>query len=210
MFAFREAPEPFHYLEVRNDVALKTEFKPTLKVLSRKPTPKVVARPDPITGLARMTLEDDDDDEDESKKNQPTAEERRLRAERERAEKQKKYEEVRARLFGTSSTSSTSSSPTLGPVDGTRSTRGKGRNRGGRDNRPIDVRRPDSQSGSRELYDPSYTPKPGSISLQKRSPEGSQSGRSTPKMDNQVIRPPRGPNFSSRGGFGFVNKGNAD
>lgn len=157
-----------------------------------------------------MTLEDDDDDEDESRKIQPTAEERRIKAERERAEKQKKYEEVRARLFGTSASSPQNASPTLAPVDGNKSTRGKGRNRGGRDNRPTDIRRPDSQSGSRQLFDSSYTPKPGSVSLQRRSPERSQSGRSTPKSDEQVIRPPRGPNTSGRGGFVGIKRGNAD
>jgi hypothetical protein len=52
-------------------VPLKSEFKPQLKVLSRKPAAKVVQRVDPVTGLAKMTLEDEDDEE-EQKKDQPS------------------------------------------------------------------------------------------------------------------------------------------
>ena len=68
------------------------------------------------------------------------------------------------------------------------------------------ARRPDSQSGTRELFDPNYTPKPGSVTLQKRGTETS-SGHITPRADEQVIRAPKGPDGSGRGGFGFANRG---
>jgi len=187
---------------------LKSEFKPALKVLSRKPAPKVISRKDPITGLSQMTIVDDEDEDDEANKNKPTAEEIRLKTQRDREEKQKKYEEARARLFGTSETSSGVSSPGAvtppgGGEDG-RSSRGRGRGRGG--NRP-ENRRPDNQTGTRELFDPNYTPMPGSITIQRRGAEAGSSGRSTPREDEPVIRNPKGPDGSGRGGFGFANRG---
>jgi len=203
----REAPEPFHFLAARDNVPLKAEFKPALKVLSRKPTPKVASRQDPVTGLAQMTIEDDDEEDEESKKNQPTPEELRLKAQREREEKQRKYEEVRARLFGTTDAGSGTSSPgTVTPpaqVEEMKNARGKGRGRSGSRQ---EGRRPDSQSATRELFDPNYTPKPGSVTLQKRGTETS-SGRTTPRGDEQIIRAPKGPDGSGRGGFGFANRG---
>lgn len=204
---FRETPEPFHFLAARDNVPLKAEFKPALKVLSRKPAPKVVSRQDPVTGLAQMTIEDEDEEDEDMRKNQPTPEELRLKAQREREEKQRKYEEVRARLFGTTDTGSGNSSPgAVTPplqIEEGKNTRGKGRGRGG--NRQ-EGRRPDSQSGSRELFDPNYTPKPGSITVQKRGIE-STSERSTPRGEEQIIRAPKGPDGSGRGGFGFTNRG---
>jgi hypothetical protein len=204
----RETPEPFHFLAARDNVPLKAEFKPALKVLSRKPAPKVVSRQDPVTGLAQMTIEDDEDEDEDSKKNQPTPEELRLKAQREREEKQRKYEEVRARLFGATDTGSGNSPPgTITPpaqVEEARNAKGKGRGRGGSRQ---EGRRPDSQSGTRELFDPNYTPKPGSVTVQKRGTETSSSGRTTPRTEEQVIRAPKGPDGSGRGGFGFANRG---
>ncbi|KAH8598809.1 hypothetical protein B0O99DRAFT_477372, partial [Bisporella sp. PMI_857] len=97
-----ETPETFHFLAARDNVPLKQEFKPALKVLSRKPAPTVVQRVDPLTGVAKLTL-DDEDEEDGPKANQLTPEELRLRAQREREEKQKRYDEARARILGTGS-----------------------------------------------------------------------------------------------------------
>ncbi len=161
-----------------------------------------------MTGLAQMTIEDEDDDEEEdSKKNQPTPEELRLKAQREREEKQRKYEEVRARLFGTIDTGPVNSSPgnitPPGQVEEAKNARAKGRGRGVSRH---EGRRPDGQSGTRELFDPKYTPKPGTVTVQKRGTETS-SGRSTPRADEQIIRVPRGPDGSGRGGFGFANRG---
>lgn len=171
-------------------------------MLSRKPAPKVVESVDPVTGLSKMTIEDENDDE-EIKKNQPTPEELRLRAQKEREEKQKRYDEARARILGTT----TSGSSTLGTVtlpttaeEGRANSRGKGR--GGRQ----ESRRSDSQSGTKELFDPNYTPVPG-VTIQKRNGDAPRSGRSTPREEEQVIRAPRGPDGSGRGGFGFAGRG---
>lgn len=196
----REEPETFHFLAAHDNVPLKSEFKPQLKVLSRKPAAKVVQRVDPVTGLAKMTLEDEDDEE-EQKKDQPSPEELRLRAQREREEKQKKYDEARARILGTASGSSTPGTVTPPAEDG-RTNRSKGRGRG--NGRP-ENRRPESQSGTKELFDPDYSPKPG-VTIQKRN-GGARSGQSTPKTEDHVIRAPKGPDGSGRGGFGFANRG---
>lgn len=168
-------------------------------MLSRKP---VVQKVDPVTGLAKMTLDDEDDDEDQ-KKDKPTPEQLRLEAQRQRDEKQRRYEEARARIMGTGSGNSTPGTitPPTGQEDG-KGNRGKGR---GRDNRS-ENRRPDSQLGLKELFDPNYTPKPG-VQIQKRNGEASRSGTSTPRSDEQVIRAPRGPDGTGRGGFGFANRG---
>ncbi|KAI5285139.1 hypothetical protein KEM54_000796 [Ascosphaera aggregata] len=128
--AEQDAYQP--YLETRNaGVPLKSEFKPQLKLLSRKPvtTPPRssssssfharqiassggVARL--ISGIQRVTLatpddlgypvdDEGDDDEEEDERNtipQLTPEERMRKAQAERAEKQRKYEELRQQLFG--------------------------------------------------------------------------------------------------------------
>jgi hypothetical protein len=57
------------------------------------------------------------------------------------------------------------------------------------------------------LFDPGYAPKPG-FNLQKRGEAAAQSGgRSTIREEDQVIRAPRGPDGSGRGGFGFARRG---
>jgi hypothetical protein len=195
----REEPETFHFLAARDNVPLKQEFKPALKVLSRKPA---VQRIDPATGLAKLTLEDDDEEEDQ-KKNQPTPEELRLKAQREREEKQRRYDEARARILGSPSGSSTPGTVTPPAEDG-RDSRGK--NRGVRKGERQENRRADSQPSTKELFDPNYTPKPG-IAIQKRSGEISRPGRQILRDEEQVIRAPRGPDGSGRGGFGFANRG---
>ncbi|TVY39268.1 hypothetical protein LOCC1_G004203, partial [Lachnellula occidentalis] len=191
-----EEPETFHFLAAKEDkVPLRTEFKPQLKVLSRKPAPKVVQRLDPVTGLAKLTVEADDEEEEDSK-NKPTAEELRIKAQREREEKQRRYDEARARILGTPS--GPSSPGTTTPPDGGR---GKGRGRGG----VAENRRPNSQGGPKELFDPNYTPKSGGVNIQKRNGEASsRSGASTPRDDDQIIRTPKGPDGN---GKGFANRG---
>ncbi|KAL3420804.1 hypothetical protein PVAG01_07249 [Phlyctema vagabunda] len=197
-----ETPETPFFLAARDTVPLKTEFKPALKVLSRKPAPKVVMRQDPLTGLSRSVVVDDDDEE-EDRKDQPTPAELRLRAQQELQLKKERYEEARARIMG--SGSGTSSPGTVTPPgnneDG-KSGRGKGRGRGGvRPENP----RPISQSGPKELFDPSYSAKPGGgVFLQKR---GNNSGRSAPRDEEQVIRAPKGPDGNGRGGFGYTRGG---
>ncbi|KAK2626945.1 hypothetical protein QTJ16_004120 [Diplocarpon rosae] len=191
-----EEPETPYFLAARDNVPLKQEFKPALKVLSRKPTPNLVQKIDPLTGLAKMTLEDDDD---EVKKDQRTPEELRLQAQRNLEEKQRLYNEARARILGTPSGSSTPRATTP-PTEEGKAGRGRGKGRGtGRG----ETSRPQSQSGSKDLYDPNYTPKPGAT-IQKRNGEASRSGRSTPKDEDHIIRAPKGPDGNGRG---FGNRG---
>jgi hypothetical protein len=190
----REEPETFHFLAANDNVPLKSEFKPALKVLSRKPAPTVVQRLDPVTGMAKITVEDEDDEE-EQKKDRPSPEELRLKSQREREEKQKRYDEARARILGTTSGTS-SPGTTTPPTEESRPNRSRGRGRG---NGRQENQRPASQPGNKELFDPSYTPKPG-VTIQKRNGEGSRSGH-----EDQVIRTPRPP--GSGKGFGFANRG---
>lgn len=138
-------------------------------------------RVDPVTGLAKMTLEDEDD-EGEQKKDQPSPEELRLKAQREREEKQKRYDEARARILGTTSGAS-SPGTTTPPTEESKRSRGRGRGSGRQENQ-----RPGSQVGNKELFDPNYTP---GVTIQKRNGEGSRSGQSTPREEDQVIRTPR-------------------
>jgi hypothetical protein len=184
----RETPETPFFLAARGSVPLKQEFKPALKVLSRKPAPEV----DPVTGLAKLTLEEDDD----GQKDRPSPEELRLRAQKELEEKKRKYAERRAELMAEPGSRSLGS--VTPPNEDGRQVRGKGRGPPRLENR-----RPESQTGTKELFDPSYTPKPG-VTVQKRSGDSSLSGRSTPREEEQIIRKPRGPDSS--GGFGFAHR----
>ena len=126
------------------------------------------------------------------------------KAQKEREEKQRKYEEARQRLFGSSEPTSGSTSPrkSASPAPRGAIDRGRGRGRGNKENRP------GSSSGNKnkQLFDPNYTPKPDSVYIQKRDPELSVSGPSTPGEES-IIRSPRGPDGSGRGGFGFANRG---
>ncbi|PQE11179.1 SUZ domain-containing protein [Rutstroemia sp. NJR-2017a BVV2] len=169
---------------------------------------------DPVTG---KTITVEADEEEEPAAAGPTAEELREKAQRELEEKKKRYDEARARILGAPSPSPGGSSGGRGsggnsPRNGTPTPpygeeRGKGRGRG----RGNADRRSDSRNGTRELFDPNYTPKPGSVTIQKgvKNGEGSRSGsgRSTPmqREEEQIIRPPRGPDATGKG-FGFANR----
>ncbi|KAI8962279.1 hypothetical protein F5Y11DRAFT_198081 [Daldinia sp. FL1419] len=223
-------PQTFHYLASRSDPPLTNTFKPAVKVLSRKPVLDPNAR--------------DADDEDESKKApQLTPEEILAKQQREREEKQRRYDEARAKIFGTnnagaaaavSASNPSSGASTPGAVTPPRSAEGRaprGRGRGGRGgggggghrhnesrgdrdrDRDGNNQRPGSQSGrGRELYDPNYSPKPGHQRDRRGNSDNSDGGaplsrRSTPREEDQVIRAPRGPDGSGRGGFGFAKRG---
>ncbi|KAI1202384.1 hypothetical protein F5X97DRAFT_236556 [Nemania serpens] len=222
-------PEPFHFLASRSEPPLTTDFKPAVKVLSRKPAPKVITKRDPLTGaLSQLKVEEEDSD-DEKNRIQPSPEEIRAKQQRELEERQRRYEEVRAKIFGitpAASPSGHSSNPSSGTstpgnatpprlsADG-RGPRGRGRGRGGGGSgthRHTDSRgdvggsqRPGSQSGpsGRELYDPNYSPKPG-LPLEKRGGGTPVAGRSTARDEDQIIRTPRGPDGNSRG---FAKRG---
>ncbi|KAI1276696.1 hypothetical protein F5Y07DRAFT_127058 [Xylaria sp. FL0933] len=225
-------PEPFHFLAARSEPPLATEFKPAVKVLSRKPAPKIITKRDPLTGaLSQLKVEDEEEDDGKTKI-RLTHEEIRAKQQREREEKQRRYEEVRAKIFGTTPAASSSgygsntSSGTSTPGNATpprssadgRGPRGRGRGRGGggsssagghrhNDSRgdSSSIQRPGSQSGlnGRELYDPGYSPKPSST-FERRGGSTPVPSRSTPREEDQVIRSPRGPDGNSRG---FAKRG---
>ncbi|KAI1436288.1 hypothetical protein GGR50DRAFT_238944 [Xylaria sp. CBS 124048] len=204
-------PEPFHFLASRAEPPLTSEFKPAVRVLSRKPAPRMITRRDPVTGaLSQIKVEDDEADDDKIRV-QLTPDEIRAKQQRELEEKQRRYEEVRAKIFGESSTSET------------RSSRGRGKGRGGgggggggggsyryndsRGDNGSSQRPTSSQSGpsnGRELYDPNYSPKPGFTADGRGSGGTPVSGRSTPRNEDQIIRSPRGPDGNSRG---FARRG---
>jgi hypothetical protein len=198
-----DAPEKPLFLIARNDPPLKDEYKAPLKVLSRKPPPKVMSRPDPASGLANLNLDDDDDsEEEERKKAEKQFLERQARAKIEREEKQRKYQEARERILGGSSNDSNGRSPPASNAGSRNSSRGKAR--GGR----VDAAPSAEQSPARtirpskQLYDPGYTPKPSSVFLQKREAgEPGRSGDSTPS-EERPIRAPKGPDGSGKSGFG--------
>ncbi len=119
--SYSESSESFHFLTAKDTVPLKMEFKPAVKVLSRKPVPTIAKPPpsssgtkDVASGVAQLRVnegESDNDDDDGTKKEQLSAEERRLKAQRDREEKQRRYEEARERLFGSSNNLSGNSTP---------------------------------------------------------------------------------------------------
>ena len=131
-----------------------------------------------------------------------------LKAQKEREEKQRKYDEARERLFGAPSASPGTTSPRSAtpPTRGSPADRARGRGRGGgtKDSKENKDGRPTSSTSGnpRQLFDPSYSPKPDSVYLQRR--ETAESG--LPPLEDQVIRQPRGPDGSGRGGFGFVKR----
>ncbi|RMZ69021.1 SUZ domain [Pyrenophora seminiperda CCB06] len=193
-----ENPEPQWYPEVRPAPVAAT-FKPKVTMLARKPTPQVLSR-----NMAGMNLEDDDSEEERKKKAAADFEERKARAQKERAEKERKYAEARERIFGSPAASTPDDSRTNSP---NKSARGKGRARGGRDSQP---RSSNEQSPAptaapaRQLFDPTYTPKPGTAYTQKK--DSSNSRPSTPNTQEKPVRQPQGP--ARGGGRGFASRGN--
>ena len=192
-----EDPKDNFFLKSRDVVPLKSDFKPAMKVLSRKPVTKSAASTDPATGMGQLSIvdDDDDDDDDEAKKNTLTLQERQEKAQREREEKQKKYEEVRQKLFGTDE-ASTSSTASASPARNNGNSRNQSRNKATRDSRPSSA----ASNRNRQLYDPNDTGKPGASSVLKKE------ANTTPN-EIQPIRSPRNPDSSGRGGFGFAPRG---
>ena len=200
-----ENPEPV-FLQSRNPPVQPT-FKPAVTVLARKPTPQVLSR---NGGMAGLSIEDDDDDSEEERQKKAAAdfEERKIRAAKERVEKERKYAEARERIFGSPAASedSRSNSPS-------KPTRGKARPRGGRDTQPRSSNeqspaRSTPVSAGRQLFEPSYSPKPGSIQMQRKEDPSSRPGSrpATPSLQEKPVREPRGP--ARGGGRGFAGRGN--
>ncbi|KAK4996630.1 hypothetical protein LTR66_003800 [Elasticomyces elasticus] len=194
-----EAPQQFHFLETREKISLKDEFKPAMKVLSRKP----VSNHDVANGVNKLTLNNEDDSEEEERKRQEASfAERTRKAQLEREEKARKYAEARQRLFGEPEKPQLSPQPSSAAMSGdARPYRGKRRGRGGRDSQstsPAD-RSPARPVGQpKQLYDPAYSTKPAVVQRSSRP--------ATPK-EGDPVRMPRGPDASGRGGFGFAGRG---
>ncbi|PMB65783.1 hypothetical protein BM221_007980 [Beauveria bassiana] len=202
-----ESNQTFHYVEAASTVPVAATFKPQVKVLSRKPV--IAKRGGPSGALAQLSLDDD-----ETKKEiQLSPEEVRARQKREREEKQRKYDEARAKIFGESAPSSRGSSPgngaTTPPRPDSRSQQGRGRGRGARgaDNArsQLESRRAPLQASTAKLYDPSYSPKPDS-GAQKRD-DAAGNAKLQNRDEGAPIRAPRGPDGTGRGGFGFARRG---
>ncbi|KAI9857255.1 MAG: hypothetical protein M1824_004931 [Vezdaea acicularis] len=221
-----EQTDSFHFLAAREEVPLKSDFKPAVKVLSRKPTPKVISRSDPLTGESQLTVEDFRDEDDEGlQTNTLSPEEMRLKSQREREEKQRRYEEVRERLFGSASTSpspgSTSGSttadriPQLNKSTVIRDVRVRGRGRGVRAN-PISFDQEEHQHGyetggtnsdirrNREIHDLWHESKPISTSTPEQSSNVSMK-LEIERVVETTAREPRQPKPNLRG-FGNLFK----
>ncbi|KAK8156059.1 hypothetical protein BKA80DRAFT_336091 [Phyllosticta citrichinensis] len=183
------------FVEAKSEIPLKTDLKPGITLLSRKPPPKLLTR-DPKT----QNAEDDEDSEEETrKKRDQEFAERQARAQRERGEKQRKYAEVRERLFG-SPTPEGSQERSSSRNGGNRNFRAKGRKGGDSDvNSSADQSPARGQANpKRQLYDPTK-------STASRPESLSRSG--TPNNEQQPIRSPRGPDSSGRGGFAPRGRG---
>ena len=165
-------------MQTKGSVPLKSDFKPTMKVLSRKPN----------GGIEGLNL--DDDDEEEGVKKEMTPEERMQKAQKDREEKQKAYEERRRQLFGKNDASST---PKVTPNSG--SPRNQSRVKGASDGRPPSAA---SNNKNRQLFDPNESTKPNALRVQKQE--------FAPNVI-EPIREPKAPDGSGRGGFGFTSRG---
>lgn len=216
--AYRESPQTFTFLEAQDNVPLKQDLKPTVTVLSRKPQPSrsAAAVNPPAAGMARLAVTTDDtvdDTEEEEEKNknkppEPTPEERQAMALRNLEERQRKYEEVRERLFGSPSAdaSGTSSPRSATPPNRQSDGRGKGKARsGGRDNNSKDKRDSSlTSSKSRQLYDPGNNTSRNNANYVQRKDSQSPNewgGGGQHQSPRQPQRNPRGPDPSGRGGF---------
>ncbi len=156
----------------------KSDFKPAMKVLSRKPN----------GGIEGLSLEDDD--EEESAKKKMSQEERMQKAQKDREDKQKAYEERRRQLFGKDDTSANTK---LTPKSG--SPRNQSRVKGAGDSRPSSAA---SNNKGRQLFDPNESTKPESMRPQKQD---------SAQVMKEPIREPRAPDGSGRGGCGFTSRG---
>ena len=222
---YSEGPrETNYFLETRaaSAVPLKSEFKPPPILLSRKgpPTPPGTST-SLASGVNNLSLRDDSSSDDDSAKKAPqlTAEERKAQATKDRQDRQRKYEERREQLFGPTSGASSPNDVTP-PVSrsGTPSRGRGGRGRGGGNaasSRSHQQQQQQTVSGGRdkeqtsggsrrEIYDPTYSPKPDSVYLQRKE-KGVE--RNDLPATISPIRAPRNPDGSGRGGFGFGARG---
>ncbi|KAH0494067.1 hypothetical protein TgHK011_000701 [Trichoderma gracile] len=227
-----DSPETLYHVEASGGVPLTASFKPQVKVLSRKP---VVAKRNPsAAGGASLGSGDGDDDDDlrSGQQAQMTPEEIRAKQKRDREEKQRRYDEARAKIFGESAPS--------GEGGVSREGRGRGGNfggggggggggyHGGNNNsssnyntgynsnnasntevggQDFEPRRTTNLSGPRrELFDPNSSQKPRGGRDGSGSESSSMRGQQS-RDEHQAIRAPRGPDGTGRGGFGFARRG---
>ncbi|KAL4808303.1 hypothetical protein BDV18DRAFT_98162 [Aspergillus unguis] len=204
IWAEAESPQTFHFYEATSDVPLKQEFKPTVTVLSRNPqiaTRQSSGGGSAAAGIGRLDLNADGSDDE--KPPEPTPEERQAMALKNREEKQRKYEEVRERLFGTPSAPTSGASSPRSATPPKQDGRGKGKNRGnGRDNNNRERRDQSTASGkSKQLYDPDSPSRPNSSYGKRDWQQGERNQSDQSQSPRQPIRNPRGPDSSGRGGF---------
>ena len=193
LWADAEDPQDNFFLRTHDVVPLKSEFKPAMKVLSRKPKPNSTGSSDPTLGVGQLGIDDEEDSDDGAKKDTLTPQQRQEKAAREREEKQKKYEEARQKLFGAEQASPAT---TVSQAKRDSSSRNQSRNKSAKDSRPSSS----ASNKTRQLYDPNDNNKSGSSSVLKKET------KATPD-EIQPIRTPRNPDNSGRGGFGFAPRG---
>ncbi|KAK3672678.1 hypothetical protein LTR78_007490 [Recurvomyces mirabilis] len=195
-----ENPTRSYWLESQGVVPNKHELKPQMKLLSRKPQP-MIAKRDPATGMADLTIDDGEDSEEERKKKaEADFEERKRKAQGEREDKLRRYAEARERIMGSTSTST--------PATGSRESSQ------GRDNRKARGR----PSSNRNSQPTSTDQSPARINQQTASgqplfdPEDTMRRSPMPKPNTPTLngptRQPRAPpsDHASRGGFGFAGR----
>lgn len=159
-----------------------------------------------------------DSEEEARRERERDVEAKQEQTKKEREEKQRRYNEVRERLFGSPSQTQDgkieSHSPNRNTVSG-RGRRGglpqKSNSRGPNKNsqRSSAEASPtrSSNKDNRQLFDPSYSQKPTCSCLQRR--EQDTAGVDTlPASSTRPIREPRGPDPSGRGGFATARRGN--
>jgi len=181
-----------------------------MKLLSRKPAPKVASRGDIVGGMSSLRIDEDEDSEEEARRRDADSlAERQRRAAQEREEKQRKYIEVRERLFGpTSRDTSQSPSASSTRTPATRDARQISRRSRPQNAKSSQVNSSAEQSPARatpqprpkQLFDPNTDSTPRLVN--SRDTQRS----ATPKED-QPVRLPKGPDGSGRGGFGFSARG---
>ena len=169
-----------------------------------------------MDGVASLNLEDESSDEEDAGKKPLTLAERQAQAAKEREEKQRKYDERRQELFGSAGTASSAAKATNGnsgsstprtttptPPGSRSATPNRGRGRGSKRGAATVMSKDTQQKREKELFDPTYSPKPDSLYVQRRE-KGAAEGK---ESEVQPIRAPKGPDGSGRGGFGFASRG---
>lgn len=218
----REGPRQTNYfLESRNVVPHRQEFKAAPVLLSRKGPIVQKVRPLIETGMEDLKLKDREEsseDEDDAAAQQKALEQAKVQAARDREEKQRKYEERRLELFGPQPASngqagqqannSGGSSPANNTPSNSRPStphrggkRGRGRGNANSVNMPRAQQQPFQQQHFRDVYDPAYSAKPNSTYLMRREQGGSGFAK-----ESVPIREPRAPDGSGINGGGFVQR----